>query len=498
MKRIIQIIFSFLFAISPHILSQGITTNNTHKDFLFNISKPSDLKKHYFDLDQKELETINLKSDNPPLILDMVFARIFYKTFLNGNLLLAEYSSQGWEAEGWRDYEDYSFTYDENYNFTKIVFKIGSQLITYLQSLYTYDKNENMTEYVIQQWNNSKWNNRRKYSFSYNQNNLYTEVDFYNWDGTAWIVIDRYVFEYDNHNNLTKRVLQHMSNGDWTNSQMIVYTYDENDNLTETLWLTGQGSSWINDWKINYRYNLANKILEDSTYDWDGANWIFYGRDFFYYDEQNNNIEELSQEFIDSLWVNNLKYLYTYNNENQKVTETLQTWNNSIWKDYYKIIFRYDNKGNNIGILDQHKYGSDSLWQNSSRIEKTYDIFKNISSSLTQVWSGEEWINSFREHYINIPQNGVDGNINNYWLASNYPNPFNNSTIIRYLIPKEEFVTIKIFNILGEQVDLLLNESKQAGVYEVPWNPINLPSGIYFYQLKAGDFTKTKKMILLK
>jgi hypothetical protein len=59
-------------------------------------------------------------------------------------------------------------------------------------------------------------------------------------------------------------------------------------------------------------------------------------------------------------------------------------------------------------------------------------------------------------------------------------------------------VTLKIFNTLGEEIEILVNEEKPVGTYEVHWNAANLPSGVYFYQLKAGDFIQTKKMILLK
>lgn len=83
-------------------------------------------------------------------------------------------------------------------------------------------------------------------------------------------------------------------------------------------------------------------------------------------------------------------------------------------------------------------------------------------------------------------------------ISQNYPNPFNPSTSIKYQIPVEGIVTLKIFNILGEEVNALINKEKPAGVYELTWNAENLPSGVYFYQLQAGNFVETKKMILLR
>jgi len=83
-------------------------------------------------------------------------------------------------------------------------------------------------------------------------------------------------------------------------------------------------------------------------------------------------------------------------------------------------------------------------------------------------------------------------------LEQNYPNPFNPSTVISYQLPIGGNVTIKVYDILGNEVATLVYEYKPAGRYEVEFNPSSLPSGVYFYQLRAGDFVQTKKMVLMK
>ena len=85
-----------------------------------------------------------------------------------------------------------------------------------------------------------------------------------------------------------------------------------------------------------------------------------------------------------------------------------------------------------------------------------------------------------------------------YSLSQNYPNPFNPSTTFRYSIPQPSKVVIKVYDILGSEIAILMDEEKSTGTYELTWNAASLPSGVYFYQLKAGDFVGTKKMILLK
>jgi len=91
-----------------------------------------------------------------------------------------------------------------------------------------------------------------------------------------------------------------------------------------------------------------------------------------------------------------------------------------------------------------------------------------------------------------------------YILSQNYPNPFNPSTTIKFSLPVTQSgsegsrVTLKILNALGEEVAVLLNKELTTGSYEVEWNASELPSGIYFYQLKTEDFVETKKMTLMK
>lgn len=85
-----------------------------------------------------------------------------------------------------------------------------------------------------------------------------------------------------------------------------------------------------------------------------------------------------------------------------------------------------------------------------------------------------------------------------FTLYQNFPNPFNPSTNIKFDLPKSEFVKIVIYNIIGQQVKILVNEYLQAGSYKISFDGSDIPSGVYFYRLIAGEFTETKKMLLIK
>ena len=83
-----------------------------------------------------------------------------------------------------------------------------------------------------------------------------------------------------------------------------------------------------------------------------------------------------------------------------------------------------------------------------------------------------------------------------YALEQNYPNPFNPSTTIKYHIPELSFVTLKVYDVLGNEIATLINEKKSIGSFDIKFDATGLPSGIYFYRLRVGSFVETKKMVL--
>ncbi len=173
--------------------------------------------------------------------------------------------------------------------------------------------------------------------------------------------------------------------------------------------------------------------------------------------------------------------------------------------------------GRGVYDLFQLQVFSDSLYSDSvidTTMNLSFFILENLTnhsiyfwrvrsilgsevSSWSPVWSfevmapsGVETVNS------EIP--------NDYNLFQNYPNPFNPSTTIRYAVPLQSYVTVKIYNSLGENIAELINLSQSAGSYQVDWNASNVASGIYFYSIEviptdgSEYFHSVKKMILLK
>lgn len=157
---------------------------------------------------------------------------------------------------------------------------------------------------------------------------------------------------------------------------------------------------------------------------------------------------------------------------------------------------------NFVSDTDLHLTGSsigDSLLIGIPISEITHDIDGELRDPISP-YKGADEVDSpvFIIETIKIPSN--------YSLFQNYPNPFNPSTTIKFMVPsvmasgakQSQLVTIKVYDILGNEVASLVNEEKSAGEYSIEFDAKDLTSGIYFYQLKAGSFIETKKMILLK
>jgi len=142
-------------------------------------------------------------------------------------------------------------------------------------------------------------------------------------------------------------------------------------------------------------------------------------------------------------------------------------------------------------LLDGHVYLAHTGVEMDEEVWLTQEGVVNGVDDV--VFRAIEWINN-----PTSVEEEEDQPISKYLLSNNYPNPFNPSTSIKYSVPYTTRVLIKVFDILGSEIKTLVNEEKPAGDFLVEFDGTGLPSGLYFYQLKAGEFIETKKMILMK
>jgi len=136
-----------------------------------------------------------------------------------------------------------------------------------------------------------------------------------------------------------------------------------------------------------------------------------------------------------------------------------------------------------------------------------YDVRGKHSSSEYVVgdYSDPDWISVYGEENYKLNAENINAKhvqvlkeIPKEFSISNYPNPFNPTTTINYQLPEAGFVTIKVYDILGKEVSVLVNETKQAGYYNVNFDAGSLTSGIYIYSIQSNNFAQSKKMLLIR
>ncbi len=161
--------------------------------------------------------------------------------------------------------------------------------------------------------------------------------------------------------------------------------------------------------------------------------------------------------------------------------------------EYVKLEHSINNGASWNSITDSTESTGVYLWT-VPNILTTQARIKISDISLPSIYDASD--ESFRINYVVSVDENVIATV--YKLHQNFPNPFNPTTTIKYQIPELSIVTIKIYDILGNELASLINEEKPAGNFEVEFNATALSSGIYYYKLVAGDFVDVKKMILLK
>lgn len=145
--------------------------------------------------------------------------------------------------------------------------------------------------------------------------------------------------------------------------------------------------------------------------------------------------------------------------------------------------------GNSGNFQYVFTYKVDPVWHDTSMITVAF-IQNDANKEVLNVGKGSVNTTGISNLGTGLPRA--------FSLSQNYPNPFNPSTNFNFSIPKSSNVTLKVFDMLGREVALLANGKFEAGTYRVDWDASEFTSGVYFYTLSAGDYSETKKMILVK
>jgi hypothetical protein len=153
----------------------------------------------------------------------------------------------------------------------------------------------------------------------------------------------------------------------------------------------------------------------------------------------------------------------------------------------------------NNKVYEHTYYIPDVIHSGLPSSQQTLEILLGVFSDppITNFPQFAEPPRSYRDIVLSTEENDLEIPYS-FYLSQNFPNPFNPITKIRYQLPVAGEVTLKLYDLLGNEIATLINEEKPAGIYTIHWNAAGLPSGVYFYQLKTDGFVEMKKMSLIK
>src|SRR3989339_239108 len=256
------------------------------------------------------------------------------------------------------------------------------------------------------------------------------------------------------------------------------------------------GKTWQTIWK-----GAENYVFGDLTLDKEENLLFSYGKDVFKYDKVKKSITNIGyfekgvKKIVESQWGT----IYAFNSDGLYIKTNTSKWN----KIYENIQFSLSstlviNRQNQIIIFNGNEIAiSSDLGKNFIRYNFSEYLLNPMSFYADD--EGNYFIGTQEGglYKANIPTKKVELPIR-YSLAQNYPNPFNGQTYIEFSLPKQVQVKVAIYNVLGQEIEVLKNETLPLGNYKVAWNSKNLASGVYLYRIQTTEFVETRKMVLMK
>ena len=228
----------------------------------------------------------------------------------------------------------------------------------------------------------------------------------------------------------------------------------------------------------------------------DGQNWTTYN--VYNSGLPHNWISRINKDLNNNIWFATSGGGIAKFNYLQNQWTLYNTYNSSIPSNYVSVVYIDNNNAKWIGTYDGFAIFNDTTWQVFP------SSFIGAVGNFSKDRYGNIWICSGGGLFVYNP-NGVVGvdNIStivpeNFEFLQNYPNPFNPRTVISVQLPVSGEVLLKVYDVMGREVQTLVNERLNAGTYSVTFDGSNLSSGVYFYKLQSGDFTSVKRMVLIK
>jgi len=468
--------------------------------------------------------------EQPGILSEVIPLTVNKKQLTEDVLDSVIYTKRGWK------YKDY-FTYDEKEKRLAYLKQYWdtttTDWINDCRRTYTHDGSGNEITSIGEVWDSNAgiWVNAWRETYSYDgSGNRITYIDE-DWDSNAgiWVNDFRETYTYDDSGNMRTYLHENWDSnaGIWINVLRGTFSCDDSGNLLTYIdeeWDSNAGI-WVSNSRFTYTRDDSGKLLTYIAEEWDNnaGIWVNDWRCIYTYDGSGNNLTHLYEDWdsIAGIWVNDSRRTYTYDGSGNNLTYLHEIWDSIdwIWVNDCRRTLTYDGSGNKLTYLYEKWDSNDGIWANVLRATYSYDSSGNLIHFINEEWSGSGWFasvgscglhnNEYSYYYYceelsayYSPITDIDNVDNNvicsFSLSQNYPNPFNPSTTIKFTLPKSELTTLRVYNILGKEVSILVSKKLNQGNHIYTFDGNKLASGIYYYQLVAGEFQQVKKMILLR
>jgi|GEM_PF-3237480 len=412
-------------------------------------------------------------------------------TVWNNGMTAMTITEEVWEIDHWRGNERYTLWFDAAGNSTGYLSEVwwDKQWQNVDRYTVTYDAGGFPLVYLYELWYEGNWLNTYRFTITYSAPGIIETYLREEWSAGAWrnFVRDRYTS--DAVGNILTSVSEEWYNEQWNMEDSIAYVYDAHSNLMQRIITKRRGDVWVNVERKTRMYDSNDRVLTELIEHWKSNQWTNVSRKTYNYFLKGGLQSMLNESWSVDHWTNVTRTTCDEDMYGNRQLYLNESWTNGAWKNSTRTVYKYDN-GKFV----------------SGTYERCFDDVWIPGDAYISVYRNGIVVRQFYGHHLIISASTVPTNVEEnfgsqpkkFSLLQNYPNPFNPTTEIRYQIPEASRISLKVYDLLGKEVAVLIDGVKEAGSHIFSFNAAELPSGVYFYILRSDNTVATKKMLLLK